>query len=119
MNRPAPLPGVWDTGLQPERAGLAWRRAAVSFLVLGLATPKVAWTLLDAWSLVPAGALLCGSVVLIVLSRRRYEQVNHALATARPHHLPDGRLPAVAAGLALFCSLMAGAVVAGIAGHLH
>ena len=98
---------VWDTGLQPERTNLAWSRSAVAFLVLGLAAPRALWIVLGPWSLLPAAILLAGSAALLAMSRRRYALAHHALIHSSSPQLPDGRLPALATGLALLCGLLA------------
>ncbi len=98
---------VWDEGLQPERTSLAWRRAGVSFLALGLATPKVAWPLLHGWSIAVAAVVLAGGVLLLVSSHRRYDRLNRSLTGALAGSLPDGRLPALATCLALLLAVLA------------
>lgn len=97
---------VWDRGLQPERTSLAWRRAALGFLGLGLATPRVAWDELGAWSLLPALLMVAGAAAIFGASHRRYHRLHRALAEGTAD-LPDGVLPALATFLALVLGTLA------------
>lgn len=110
---------VVDPGLQPERTSLAWRRAAVSFLGLGLAIPKVTWTALGAWSLLPAAIAIVGATAVLALSHRRYRRrypnvAGSAEARLRP---ADGALVASSAVLALLLGLLGLYVIVDSAVH--
>jgi len=107
MTDPEPAPErVWDEGLQPERTTLAWRRAALAFLGLGLAAPKLLWPALGGWSLLPAVAVLGGAAVLFLAAHDRYVLTHRTLVRGRQPRLPDGRLPLLATGLALTVAAM-------------
>ncbi|MGC3993021.1 MAG: DUF202 domain-containing protein [Propionicimonas sp.] len=98
-------------GRQPERTGLAWYRTAIALLGLGLAAPRLTWSFLDAWSLLPAGVVVAGSCALLVASRRRYLRVHRSLRDDSAVPLPDGRLPLLASGLTLVLAVLAAWVV--------
>lgn len=95
-------PGVWDAGLQPERTSLAWQRTGITLLGLGVLIPRVAWSVLDLWSLLPTGIVLAAAIAVLVAARRRYRAA-HRILTEGAGHLHDGRLPSLVAltGLAL------------------
>lgn len=97
---------VWDPGLQPERTSLAWQRTSLAFLGLGLAVPRVAWPVLGAWSLLPAGVVLAAAVAVLVVSHRRYRQA-HRVLTGGHGRLHDGRLPLLVALTALLLAGLA------------
>ncbi|MFT4110410.1 DUF202 domain-containing protein [Propionicimonas sp.] len=100
-------------GLQPERTSLAWYRTCAALLVLGLAAPRLTWSSLDGWALLPAGVVVAGSCVLLTASRRRYLRVRRSLRQDSAPPLPDGRLPMLASGLALVLAALAAWVVLG------
>ncbi len=112
----APAGGPWDKGLQPERTGLAWRRAALAFLGIGLVVPRVAWAELGPWSVLAAAILAVGAVALLAAGHRRYGELHQALRAGRGR-MPDGRLPALAAGLALAVGVLALGLALAIARH--
>lgn len=96
-----------DPGRQPERTALAWQRTALAFLVLALASARLAWPALGGWALLPASAVGAGAIGLLVAARRRYHRT---LDQDREDVLvapPDGRMPALAAGLGLAVGALA------------
>lgn len=97
------------TGLQPERTTLAWQRVGLAFLGFGLALPRLAWPLAEAWSLLPAGLVVTGAWLLLADARRRYLRARHAGAGTAA--TPDGRQPLLAAATALLLALVALALV--------
>lgn len=86
----------WDSGLQPERTALAWRRFAVALAVVGVATlralsyPQLDWTSAATGVAVVAIALAIG-----FRGTARYGTSHRALHASQP--LPGGLLIAVAA----------------------
>lgn len=87
--------GVWDTGLQPERTALSWRRLSMIFLGVGLLLPRVVWHLVGVWSLIGSALLALLAVVLYTAGERRYGRTHRSLVDAG--QLPDARLLAVSA----------------------
>lgn len=104
MSEPAATTGA---GLQPERTALAWQRTALALLGLGLASPRLTWDSLGAWSLLPALIVVVGSVAILARAHRRYHTATHLL-NGRPAGLHlDGRLPLLTAVMALIVAVMA------------
>lgn len=110
MSAPQPE-SVWDPGLQPERTSLAWRRLALTLLIAAMATPKLAWTILGEWSLIPTAAVVIAALALLLMSHSRYERTAWALHAEEGGALPDARLQAVAAGTGLVISALAAVLV--------
>jgi len=106
---------VWDAGLQPERTSLAWQRTALAFFGLGLAVPKLAWTALGAWSILPAGVVVVGALALFVVGQRRYRRTHDAL-TGDSGYRHDGRLPLLATLVGILLAVVALILVAVAAG---
>lgn len=80
-----------DSGLQPERTALAWRRLALILLGFALASTRLLWPTLGAWALLPTSALATAALILLSASQRRY------LGHQPGRTTPDGWLPALAA----------------------
>ena len=91
-----------DSGLQPERTALAWRRLAMVFLALALATTRLLWPILDVWTLLPTLAIATSAAFLLVESHRRYLGHLGSMATTPP----DGRLPFFAAAIGTVTALL-------------
>jgi uncharacterized membrane protein YidH (DUF202 family) len=89
-----------DAGLQRERTTLAWHRTALALLGLGLVTPRVAWPVFGAWSLLPAAAMAVAAGVLALAGRRTF-----------PSRAVDGRLPLLTTLAALLLALVAAVLV--------
>ncbi len=105
---------VWDAGLQPERTGLAWQRAALAFLGLGLALPKLAWPALGAWAVPPAALVVAGAISLFLIAHRRYRATHDTLTRSRSLR-NGGRLVLTATVLSLLLALVAAVLVAAAA----
>jgi putative membrane protein len=97
---------VWDAGLQPERTSLAWQRTALTLLGVGLLIPKLAWAVLDLWTLVPAGLVVAVAIFVLVAGHQRY-RATHEVLTTGDGHLRDGRLPLLVAVTALVIAVLA------------
>lgn len=104
-----PTAPVWDSGLQPERTALAWRRLALALTVAALALPRVLWDSL-AWA-IPASLLClsCASVIYVGAHHRYREGSRHLHAS---DDLPYGArlllvpvLACLALGVAALASL--------------
>lgn len=98
---------VWDSGLQPERTYLAWRRLALALLGLAVAIPRLAWAALGPWTVVPALLVGAGAVVLLGGGHRRYRRTHTVLTSPVPATLPDGRLALFTAIVALVLAAVA------------
>ncbi|MCA0296767.1 MAG: DUF202 domain-containing protein [Actinobacteria bacterium] len=97
-----------DPGLQPERTSLAWQRTALALAVVGAATPRLLWPMIDAWALLPCALVVAGAAVLFVAAARRYRRMLGTVADTRPL---DGRLPLLATLLVLVLGLVAAGLV--------
>lgn len=108
---------LFDPGLQPERTALAWLRTALVLTVGSLVGLRVLPHYWGPVGLVVAGAGALASVALIGLTVRRYRLTHRRLTAAggRIGRLPDGRLPALLAGLTLAAALVAAALVIWVA----
>lgn len=83
---------LWDSGLQPERTALAWRRVGISLLVVGLALPKVAYPRIGVWCLPATVLALACAGLLLALGHRRYQGTQRTLTTTDAL-ASGGRLP--------------------------
>ena len=99
-------PAQRDSGLQPERTALAWRRLAMVLLGLALVTTRLLWPTLQAWALLPTLAIASAATFLLAESHRRY--LGHLGSMKTP---PDGRLPFFAAVVATVTALLCLVVV--------
>ena len=97
-----------DSGLQPERTALAWRRLALVLLGLTLATTRLLWPILKTWALLPTLAIATAAALLLAESHRRY--LNHLGSMTTP---PDGRLPLFASLACVVAALLVLVVVIG------
>ena len=70
-----------DTGLQPERTSLAWRRTAMSVLVGSLALAKLLANDLPVAGVVLAAVGIIWTVDLALTAKRRYSQGVSALVS--------------------------------------
>ena len=104
-----PSPGPWDSGLQPERTRLAWRRTVAALAVGALVSLRVLPPVLGDWAAVAGGIGLVAGVALWVAATRRARAVDRAVRTPG-RALPDGRLL-----LMLAVVITAGAVLAEVA----
>lgn len=93
----------FDTGLQPERTALAWRRTALALVVGSLVCLRVLPPVLGGWALIPALAGLSGAIAVFVASERRYASHHRILTSADSDRiaLPGGGLIVAVAGLTL------------------
>lgn len=88
--------GPWDSGLQPERTALAWRRFSVALAVVGLGTVRALSDRQDGWMLLATGGIVIATALVMGLqSVARYGASQRALRANHP--LPDGVLNVVAA----------------------
>ncbi len=106
---------VYDPGLQPERTALAWRRTALSLVVVSLGAARLLPAQLGAGAVVLGVAGAAGGVAVHVLAGRRARRTTaRLLATgdlAHPHSA--GALLAVVAGAVTVLGLGALALVLG------
>jgi uncharacterized membrane protein YidH (DUF202 family) len=97
---PKPL---FDSGLQPERTALAWRRTALSMGAGGVVALKIFPQLLGPWGYLPAAMALAIAAVIFVAAQVRYR---------RDQRVPVGAaLPAMVAMATLALGVVALAVV--------
>lgn len=87
----------FDSGLQPERTALAWRRTALAIAVGALVAVRLLPELFGVWSIIPAGAGLVLAVIILVAAHHRYRAHHTRLTNAETDRipLPDGTLPAL------------------------
>ncbi len=106
----------FDSGLQPERTALAWRRTALALVVAAVVGMRVLPTVLGGWAILPAGTGIALAVGVLFASHYRYQQHHHRLTTAATDRiaLPDGALPALVAGMTGLAGVACIAVVATI-----
>lgn len=112
-----PDSGLFDPGLQPERTALAWLRTALVLTVGSLVGLRVLPHYWGPVGLIVAGAGALASMALIGLAVRRYRLTQRRLVAdgARTGPLPDGRLPALLAGIALGAATVAAILVVWVA----
>jgi len=111
LPRPTSSEGLWDSGLQPERTRLAWRRTTLAIAVGALVALRVAPQVLGVAGLVAAASLAAFHAVVLVTAHRRSRATERALRSGGP--LP-GALPllAVAVSVAALGAVAAAGVVA-------
>jgi uncharacterized membrane protein YidH (DUF202 family) len=111
MTGPAAGLPLYDTGLQPERTALAWRRTALALAGGALVAVRIVPAVVGPWAYLPTGAGLVLAVVILVLAHRRYRCLHRALVEHhQPDRRPDGRLVALT-GLATLLIGVAALVV--------
>jgi hypothetical protein len=99
----------FDSGLQPERTALAWRRTALAIAVGALVGARILSRPYGAWALVPGAAGLALAILIMFAVHRRHARVHHRLTTAGSDRVPlhGGGLPALVAlataGSGLLC----------------
>jgi putative membrane protein len=99
-------------GLQPERTSLAWRRLALVLLGLALVVPRLGWSVIGVWTLLPTGIVAAGALGLMAASHRRYVDTHGSLADGSPRPLPDGRLPMITVLTALTLAAVGAVILA-------
>jgi uncharacterized membrane protein YidH (DUF202 family) len=103
---------VWSAGLQLERTSLAWRRLALALLALALAVPRLGWSVVGAWTVVPSGVVATGALTLLAASHRRYLHTHRSLTAGTALPVPDGRLIALTVLSAVILAAVAVVIVA-------
>jgi uncharacterized membrane protein YidH (DUF202 family) len=95
----------FDTGLQPERTALAWRRTGLALTVGSLVAFRILPPVLGTWTFAAAGVGFALSVSVLVIAHRRHVTVHRLLTSAETDRvlLPGGGL------LALVTALCSGA----------
>lgn len=109
---------LFDTGLQPERTALAWRRTGLALLGGSLVAARILPAVLDAWTAIFG---LCGVIsasVLLYAIHRRYQR-HHTTLTTEGELAPiaGGRLIAITAGFVFAAGILTLAIV--IAVHIN
>ena len=86
---------LFDSGLQPERTALAWRRTGLALTAGSLVAVRVLPVALGSWALVPAGLGVIAAVLILVLAHRRHVTTTRDLLAADHDRvpLPAGDLP--------------------------
>lgn len=100
-----------DPGLQPERTTLAWRRVAIAFVGVGLASLKVTAQVLGPFAVATAALLVGGAAILLAGSHRRYLDLHQRLSGRFPP--PDGRLLLLTASIVVLVAVTGLAFVLG------
>ncbi|NED99335.1 DUF202 domain-containing protein [Phytoactinopolyspora halotolerans] len=95
---------TFDPGAQNERTALAWTRTGLALLLAVVLASRLTAGPLGLAAL--AFGLLTApfAAAILVLARRRYQLAHRSLR--RAGHLPDGRLPALAAAVTLLLALL-------------
>lgn len=108
---------VFDSGLQPERTALAWRRTLLSLAVAFLAGGRILLDQLGVWSYAIAGVGLAVVAVLAISTERRYRLTHRHLTEVDRGSLPhDG---ALVAGTAAVTALAGLAALVFVLGRVH
>ena len=95
---------LFDVGAQNERTALAWSRSIAALIVALLIVVRVSAADLGGWSYLLLGVGAPVAVVLLLASRRRYGRAQSALHAGSL--LPDGKLPAVLAGMCVLLGVV-------------
>lgn len=109
---PTPARRVFDEGLQAERTALAWDRTALTTVAIGALLARAGGTVLP-WAWIAAAVVLAVAAVGLLLGRTRYLRRDAALRGERA--VPNHGLIAAAGVTAVLVSLLALAVVVGVA----
>ena len=103
---PSPL---YDSGLQPERTALAWRRTGLALAAGALAGLRILPKSLGTWALAPAIVGVALSLTIVALAHTRYRDHHRRLTStnASSGHpaLAGGGLPALLAATATFAGI--------------
>ena len=83
---------LFDSGLQPERTALAWRRTALTLAVGAIVSFRLLAPVLNLWSIPVGVAGLLLSATTWILAGRRAHRVQAALLNPS-EPLPSGGLP--------------------------
>lgn len=103
---------VLDEGLQLERTALAWQRTLLSLAVASLAVGRGLELVIGSASWAIAAVGLGVTVIMFVVTRRKYLQVHHHLTTVDADSLPHcGPLITGAAAVSVVAGLSALAFV--------
>ncbi len=103
---------LFDSGLQPERTALAWRRTALALAVGALIALRILPPVLGPWSLAAGFAGIVLAATIWTLAGRRARLTRTALLSAA-QPLPDGFL------LLLVAVTVAGGAAFGLLYALH
>jgi uncharacterized membrane protein YidH (DUF202 family) len=83
-----------DSGLQPERTALAWRRTALSMCAGALVSFRIFPDLMGTVGFAPAALAMAIALVVLVGSEVRFRRDRAALREARRHPTaPTNRIP--------------------------
>lgn len=93
-----------DHGAQNERTALAWTRTALALLVGVVLATRLAAEPLGPAAVVFGLLVAPVALLILVLARRRYRLSHEALHAERV--LPDGKLPALVALVALLLAVL-------------
>lgn len=88
---------VWDSGLQPERTALAWKRLSLALVAIALLATRLTWPAFGVWAIPPTAAVAAVAIVLYSAAQHRYLGHHTHLTAGTPRSLPDGRLILVTA----------------------
>jgi putative membrane protein len=105
---------LFDSGLQPERTALAWRRTGLALLAGSLVAARVMFELLGVVGLVIGGIGLATAVAVLVSAEQRYRNQSRRLADAGDDGgaaLAGGVLPALVALAVLMLAIAAAVIV--------
>lgn len=86
-----------DSGLQPERTALAWRRTVLALAVGALVSVRVLPSVLGDWTIVTGLAGVAAAAGLWIAARSRAARVDAAFHERHTAVMPGGGLLAAAA----------------------
>lgn len=102
---------MFDSGLQPERTALAWRRTSLTIATCALVALRVLPQAAETWwSPIPGLFGFCSAVFLFVVSHCRYTELNRHLSAAQDVYIINAAmilLAVVTTGLLGLLSLTA------------